>query len=99
MLTIKDLNVSKELDSKAMAGVSGGTYHEMPEWRGVLSSLEAYIQSPRNEVAAAGDNFNSNIQEKNDYATNTGNGQANVIGNISNTTDQASFAFVRSLVG
>ncbi len=92
MLTIKDLKASKELDSKEMAGVTGGY--------GIPASFLANIESPLNTpkfaellgtaTSSTGKQFNTNLQSDNDYNAVIGSGQVvNTGGNVNSTYQDA----------
>ncbi len=92
MLTIKDLTASKELDSKEMAGVTGG--YGMP----ASFNIGSPINSPKlAELLGAatsytGEQVNTNLQSDNDYNAVIGSGQVVNSGGNFNTTAQAAFS-------
>ncbi len=92
MLTIKDLKASKQLDSKEMAGVTGGYGYGWP------AGLSINIASPVNAPKAAslmglaesftGPQINTNLQTDDDFNAVIGSGQVVNTGGNHNMTDQ-----------
>ena len=93
MLTIKDLTTSKELDSKAMAGVSGGT--GIPAF---LLNIGSPVNAPKLAelmgiaTSSTGEQFNTNMQNDNDYNVVIGSGQVVNTGGNFNTTHQDAYS-------
>ncbi len=94
MLTIKDLKASKQLDSKDMARVTGGTGYGWP------AGFEINIGSPVNAPKQAsllglassltGPQMNTNLQSDNDFNSVIGSGQVVNTGGNHNGTAQSS---------
>ncbi len=92
MLTIKDLQASKRLDSKEMAHVTGGTGYGWP------AGVEVNIGSPVNAPKQAsllglassftGPQMNTNLQSDNDFNSVIGSGQVVSTGGNANDTWQ-----------
>ncbi len=90
MLNIKDLTASKELDSKEMAGVTGGT--GMPASFNVGSPVNAPKLAELLGLASSytGPQTNTNMQSDNDYNVVIGSGQVvNTGGNVNSTYQDA----------
>ncbi len=92
MLTIKDLTASKQLNSKDMAGVTGG-------YGGPASlNIESAINAPKFAElmglasSSTGPQFNINAQTDNDYNAVIGSGQVVNSGGNFNTTYQGAFS-------
>ena len=96
MLNIKDLTASKELDSKEMAGVTGGTGYGWP------AGFALNIGSPVNAPKAAslmglaesftGPQMNTNLQTDDDFNAVIGSGQVVNTGGNHNSTAQNAFS-------
>lgn len=88
-MKIKDLKASKELDSKEMAGVTGGT--GIPAF---MANFGSPVNAPKlaDLVAIAqsstGPQTNANMQSDNDYNVVIGDGQVFNIGGNTNVTTQ-----------
>ena len=92
MLTIKDLQANKELDSKEMAGVTGG--YGIPASFNVGSPLNAPKLAELLAIASSstGPQVNTNAQSDNDYNVVIGSGQVVNIGGNTNSTYQDAFS-------
>ena len=94
MLTIKDLTASKQLDSKEMAGVTGG--HGTPA--SFLANIGSPINAPKfaellgTATSSTGEQFNTNMQSDNDYNAVIGSGQVVNSGGNNNMTAQSAFS-------
>ena len=96
MLTIKDLKASKQLDSKEMAGVTGGYGYGWP------AGLYINIASPVNAPKAAslmglaesftGPQMNTSVQTDDDFNAVIGSGQVVNTGGNNNMTAQNAFS-------
>jgi hypothetical protein len=86
-LTIKDLSVTEQLDSKAMAGVRGGY-----DWKAKMLAFPAVYQSYASSTKIDVTQANNQIQEN-----GTGNGSAVFGGGIAafNTQSGVNFNSVR----
>ena len=94
MLTIKDLQASKQLDSKEMANVTGGFGFGMP--------VGINIESPMNAPKAAsllglaesftGPQINTNLQTDDDFNAVIGSGQTVNAGGNNNMTGQSGYS-------
>ncbi len=94
MLTIKDLQANKQLDSKEMAGVVGGQN---------IPALALNLFSPQNNPKQAdllglassftGTQSNTNLQSDNDTNIVAGSGQVVNYGGNSNGTYQSALSF------
>ncbi len=93
MLTIKDLQASKQLDSKEMAGVAGGQS---------IPTFALNLFSPQNSPKQAdllglassftGPQSNTNLQSDNDTNIVAGSGQVVNYGGNDNSTYQSAFS-------
>ncbi len=100
MLNIKDLQASKELDSKEMASVAGGY--------GLPAGFALNIASPVNAPKAAslqglaqsftGAQMNTNLQTDNDFNAVIGSGQVVSTGGNHNMTDQYAFSNATNVI-
>jgi hypothetical protein len=86
-LTIKDLSVTEQLDSKAMAGVRGGN-----DWKMKMLAFPAVYQSYASSKTVSVEQANNQIQDN-----DTGNGSAVFGGSITafNTQTGLNFNSVR----
>jgi len=93
MLTIKDLTASKELDSKEMAGVTGG--NGIPAF---LLNIGSPVNAPKFAElvgiasSSTGPQMNTNLQSDNDYNVVIGSGQVVNTGGNTNWTTQDAFS-------
>ncbi len=93
MLTIKDLTASKELDSKEMAGVTGGT--GIPAF---LLNIGSPVNAPKQASllglaeSYTGAQMNTNFQSDNDFNAVVGSGQVVNTGGNNNMTAQNAFS-------
>ncbi len=96
MLTIKDLQASKQLDSKEMAGVTGGT--GIPASWNIGSPMNAPKLAELMSIASSstGPQLNTNAQSDNDYNVVIGSGQVVNIGGNTNSTYQDAFSNANS---
>ncbi len=102
MLTIKDLKASKQLDSKEMAGVTGGYGYGWP------AGFAINIGSPVNAPKAAsliglaqsytGAQTNTNLQTDNDFNAVIGSGQVVNTGGNHNMTDQYAYSSATNVI-
>ncbi len=93
MLTIKDLQASKQLDSKEMAGVVGG--QNIPAFAlNLMSPQNSPKQADLMGLAASftGPQSNMNMQSDNDTNIVAGSGQVVNYGGNSNATYQSAFS-------
>ena len=92
MLTIKDLRASKQLDSKEMAGVTGG--YGIPASFNVDSPVNAPKLAELLGIASSstGPQVNTNAQSDNDYNVVIGSGQVINVGGNRNSTYQDAFS-------
>ncbi len=98
MLTIKDMKASKELDSKEMAGVTGGN--------GIPAILNLF--SPQNNpkqadllglaTSSTGAQLNTNVQTDDDTNVVIGSGQVVNVGGNSNATFQSANSFASNFL-
>ncbi len=94
MLTIKDLNASKELDRKAMADIAGGM--TIPP---ILLSLLSPTNTPKEAHlmgfadSYTGPQYNENFQSDNDTNVVIGSGQVVNYGGNTNSTYQGAYSF------
>ncbi len=92
MLTIKDLNTSKKLDSKEMASVTGGYGYGMPA--GIELNIASPVNAPKQASLAGfassftGPQINTNMQSDNDFNSVIGSGQVVSTGGNNNSTAQ-----------
>ncbi len=92
MLTIKDLKASKQLDSKEMAGVTGG--YGIPASINIDSAINAPKFATLMGMASSytGPQSNTNLQSDNDYNAVIGSGQVVNTGGNFNSTYQDAFS-------
>ncbi len=92
MLTIKDLQASKELNSKSMAGITGG--NGIPANWNIGSPVNApkFAELLGMATSGTGEQFNTNMQSDNDYNAVIGSGQVVNTGGNFNTTAQSAFS-------
>ena len=99
MLTIKDLKASKQLDSKEMAGVTGG--YGMPAFAlNLFSPVNAPKQAELLGLATSstGPQLNTNVQTDNDTNVVIGSGQVINSGGNSNATFQSGASFANNFL-
>ena len=95
MLTIKDLTENKQLDNKAMAGITGGTGYGMPSF---LLNVGSPTNAPKLAEllsiaqSSTGPQSNTNVQSDNDYNVVIGDGQVVNSGGNFNLTNQSAFS-------
>ncbi|MGI9287557.1 MAG: hypothetical protein ACR2P1_19390 [Pseudomonadales bacterium] len=99
MLNIKDLTASKELDSKEMASVAGGT--GIPPF--VLNLLSPVNQPKQADLlglaqSSTGPQLNTNVQTDDDTNVVIGSGQVVNTGGNSNATNQSAFSFANNFL-
>ena len=92
MLTIKDLQASKQLDSKEMAGVTGG--NGIPASWNIGSPVNAPKLAELMGIASSstGPQLNTSAQSDNDYNVVIGSGQVVNTGGNFNSTYQDAFS-------
>ena len=99
MLTIKDLKASKQLDSKEMASVAGGT--GIPAFAlNLFSPVNAPKQAELLGLATSstGPQLNTNIQTDDDTNVVIGSGQVVNTGGNSNATFQSATSFANNFL-
>ncbi|MGI9285560.1 MAG: hypothetical protein ACR2P1_09235 [Pseudomonadales bacterium] len=98
MLTIKDLTASKELDSKAMAGVSGGNHERMSSFGPFVLNIASPVNAPKQASllglaeSYTGAQMNTNFQSDDDFNAVIGSGQVVNTGGNHNMTAQNAFS-------
>ena len=93
MLTIKDLTVSKELDSKEMAGVTGGTHGPLLDFYSMFAPSNQYGVQESAAQAFTGPQSNATYQSDNDVIYAAPGSQAlNWGGNTSHSNNHATAA-------
>ena len=98
MLTIKDLTASKQLDSKEMAGVTGG--YGFPASLNIDSAVNApkFAELLGMATSSTGEQFNTNMQSDNDYNAVIGSGQVVNSGGNHNLTTQNAFSSANNTI-
>ncbi len=92
MLTIKDLQTSKQLDSKEMANVTGG--YGLPAGFNIESAINAPKAASLMSLAESytGPQVNTNLQTDDDFNAVIGSGQAVSTGGNHNGSAQSAFS-------
>ncbi len=92
MLTIKDLQASKQLDSKEMANVTGG--YGLPAGFNFKSAINAPKAASLMSIAESytGPQMNTSLQTDDDFNAVIGSGQVVNTGGNHNMTAQSAFS-------